>query len=90
MHQRRADSREGAAVVVQQYTRAYQGRMLARHLYRRAVRRDRREMRSKRRVARMARYEHTIGLVITIHWTILEDLYPLLVKTDTLHSFFIY
>ena len=26
---------------------------------------------------------------ITIHWTILEDLYKRLVKTDTLHSFFI-
>ena len=57
VHQRRSDSREGAAVIIQQYTRAYQGRLLARHLYTRAVRRDRREMRSKRRVARMARYE---------------------------------
>ena len=28
-------------------------------------------------------------MVITIHSTILEDLYPLLVKTDTLHCFFI-
>jgi hypothetical protein len=55
--QRRADSRDGAATIIQQYTRAYQGRMLARHLYRRAVRRDRRMMRSRRRVARMARYE---------------------------------
>lgn len=53
LNQRRSDSREGAATVVQQYVRAYQGRMLARHLYTRAVRRDRRNMRSKRRVARM-------------------------------------
>ena len=53
LKQRRSDSREGAATVVQQYVRAYQGRMLARHLYTRAVRRDRRNMRSKRRVARM-------------------------------------
>jgi hypothetical protein len=57
LQQRRADSRDGAATVVQQYVRAYHGRNLARHLYRRAVRRDRREMRSRRRVARMARLE---------------------------------
>ena len=55
--QRRADSRDGAATIVQQYVRAYQGRNLARHLYRRAVRRDRRKMRAGRRVARMARLE---------------------------------
>ena len=32
-------------------------------------------------------YEQTSGLEITIHSTILEDLYPLLVKTDALHFF---
>jgi hypothetical protein len=57
LKQRRSDSRDGAATTIQQYVRAYQGRILARALYTRAVRRDRREMRSKRRVARMARYE---------------------------------